>query len=85
MIVKKLQRIGNSTGLVLPRDVLRAADLKAGDDVLLAVFGRRIVMQPAARGAAAADVRAAYETVLREHGDAFHLLAEYDTPTRRAR
>jgi antitoxin component of MazEF toxin-antitoxin module len=85
MVVKKLRRIGNSTGLVLPRDVLEAADMKAGDDVLLAVFGRRIVLQPAVRGARASEVRAAYESVLRDHGDAFRLLADYDRTGRRGR
>ena len=85
MVVKKLQRIGNSTGLVLPRDVLQAADLKAGDEVLLAVFGRRIVLQPAVRGARAGEVREAYEAVLRDHGEAFRLLADYDRTGRRRR
>jgi antitoxin component of MazEF toxin-antitoxin module len=85
MVIKRLQRIGNSTGLVLPRDVLAAADLAAGDEVLLAVFGRRIVLQPASREAGAAEVRAAYDAVLRDHGDAFRLMARYDRTGRRRR
>ena len=33
----KLRRIGNSTGLILPKDVLAAAELEAGDSVTLTV------------------------------------------------
>ncbi|HUA77016.1 MAG TPA: AbrB/MazE/SpoVT family DNA-binding domain-containing protein [Acetobacteraceae bacterium] len=35
MITTKLQKLGNSTGVVLPRKVLAAARLELGDEVLL--------------------------------------------------
>jgi len=44
-----------------------------------------IVPQPAVRDACAADVKAAYEAVLRDHGEAFRLLADYDRTGRRRR
>lgn len=42
MHTTKLTKIGNSTGLTLPRDVLAAADLQRGDEVAVAVRNGRI-------------------------------------------
>ena len=42
MHTTKLTKIGNSTGLTLPRDVLAAADLQRGDAVSVEVRGGRI-------------------------------------------
>lgn len=33
---KKLQRIGNSTGVVIPADMLKESGLSAGDEVVIA-------------------------------------------------
>ena len=90
MVVKKLQRIGNSLGLILPRDLVAAADLKEGDPLMLTLHGRRIVAEPAAGRATQAGFATAFEAVLRRHGEAFRLMAEFDRgkparPRRRAR
>jgi antitoxin component of MazEF toxin-antitoxin module len=42
MHTTKLTKIGNSTGLTLPRDVLTAADLHRGDEVLVEVRDGRV-------------------------------------------
>lgn len=43
---KKLQRVGNSTGLVVPAEVLRAARLERGDEVVIqAEEGRLVVIR----------------------------------------
>ena len=42
MHTTKLTKIGNSTGLTLPRDVLAAADLQPGDEVSVEVRDGRI-------------------------------------------
>jgi putative addiction module antidote len=42
MHTTKLTRIGNSTGLTLPRDVLTAAGLDRGDEVAVEVRDGRI-------------------------------------------
>jgi putative addiction module antidote len=42
MHTTKLTKIGNSTGLTLPRDVLAAADLQRGDEVGVEVRDGRI-------------------------------------------
>ncbi|NOY24315.1 MAG: AbrB/MazE/SpoVT family DNA-binding domain-containing protein [Oligoflexia bacterium] len=41
---KKLQRVGNSTGLVLPVEILRAAGMSRGEDVLLHAEEGRLVI-----------------------------------------
>jgi len=38
----KLRRIGNSTGVILPKDILVAANLEAGDSVTVTVRGNSI-------------------------------------------
>ncbi|ALJ34004.1 AbrB/MazE/SpoVT family DNA-binding domain-containing protein [Azospirillum brasilense] len=42
MHTTKLTKVGNSTGLTLPRDVLAAADLQRGDAVSVEVRDGRI-------------------------------------------
>lgn len=44
----KLRRIGNSTGVILPREVLGEANLEAGDDVTVTVRGNAIEIVRAA-------------------------------------
>ncbi|EWY40516.1 AbrB family transcriptional regulator [Skermanella stibiiresistens SB22] len=42
MHTTKLTKIGNSTGLTIPRDVLSAADLQRGDEVGIEVRDGRL-------------------------------------------
>ena len=85
MVVKKLQRIGNSLGLILPRDLVAAADLDEGDEVTLTLHGRRIVVEPATHRPSHEEFSSAFEAVLRRHGEAFRLMAEFDRTGRRRR
>jgi len=45
--ITKLTRVGNSTGLTLSRDVLRAAGLARGDDVVVETDGEKVVITKA--------------------------------------
>ena len=45
-----LRKIGNSTGMVLPRAVLNATGLSLGAKVAIAVEGERIILTPLANG-----------------------------------
>lgn len=47
MHTTKLTKVGNSTGLALPRDVLAAADLQRGDEVAVEVRDGRIEISKA--------------------------------------
>jgi putative addiction module antidote len=44
VVQKKLQRIGNSTGVVLSADLLREAGLQLGDEVMIQVERGRVVL-----------------------------------------
>jgi putative addiction module antidote len=44
MTQKKLQRVGNSTGLVLPADILTAAGLQRGSEVVVHAEKGRVVL-----------------------------------------
>lgn len=86
MIRKKLQKIGGSVGLVLPRDLVAAAGLAEGDEVGLTLHGRRLVVEPVTRRVAPGAVAKSMEAVLKRHGEAFRQMAEFDkTGRRRAR
>lgn len=50
MHITKLTRIGNSTGVTLPRDVLEAAALARGDEVAVTVRDGRIEIAKADEG-----------------------------------
>ena len=78
MLTKRLQRIGNSIGVILPRDLVDAADLDVGDEVTITLHGRRLVIEPSLKSAEESDFRAAFEAVLARHGEAFRKMAEYD-------
>lgn len=47
MHTTKLTKIGNSTGITLPREVLAAADLQRGDEVAVEVRDGRIEISKA--------------------------------------
>ena len=84
-MVKKLQKVGNSVGIILPRDLLAAAGLGEGDEVTLTLLGRRIVIEPAASRPGEDDFFSAFETVLIRQGEAFRQMAEYDLTGRTRR
>jgi antitoxin component of MazEF toxin-antitoxin module len=85
MVVKKLKRIGNSVGLILPHDLVAAVDLAPGDEVTLTVHGRRIVVEPAVHWTNEEQFAGALEAILDQHGTAFRLMADYDRTGRRRR
>jgi antitoxin component of MazEF toxin-antitoxin module len=85
MLRKKLQRIGGSVGLILPSDLVAAANLHEGDEVTLTLYGRRLVVEPVTRRIGPEQFGASMEAVLGRHGEAFRLMAEYDRTGRRRR
>jgi|JI10StandDraft_1071094.scaffolds.fasta_scaffold1092942_2 putative addiction module antidote len=73
VVHKQLQRVGNSTGVVLPPEVLREAGLERGDDILIQVERGRIVILP--RVPLREDVLLAAEEVIARYGEVFDRLA----------
>jgi len=48
-MLAKLQKWGNSQGVLFPTAMLEQTELKVGDEVNISVEGQRIVIEPAAR------------------------------------
>src|SRR5207247_4138128 len=75
---RRVRRIGGSLGVLLPRDIAEAMDVKEGSEVRLTVVGRQVVVEPVDDTLDDGAVRRALAAVLRRHGRAFRLLAAYD-------
>ena len=71
---KRLQRIGNSTGVILPAEVLRESGLSAGDEVLVHAEHGRVTVVPFDPDFDAA--LAAAERFIANHPNALKKLAE---------
>ena len=71
---KHLQRVGNSTGVVLPPEILEEAGIQRGDEILIRAERGRIVISP--RTPIRSEVIAAAETVIARYDDVFRKLAQ---------
>lgn len=74
MIALKLTTVGNSTGVILPKEVLARLKIQKGDTLYLVETPDGYQLTPYDE-AFARQVRAA-EEVLREHRDVLHELAK---------
>lgn len=63
-LVKKLIRVGDSTGVILDRTILRRVDIEPDSEVEVSVEGNAIVIRPH-RYASDDDARAAGRKVIR--------------------
>ena len=71
---RKLQRIGNSTGVVLPADVVEAAGFMRGEEVIVHAERARVtqtLLDPDFE-----DLCATAESVMADHANALSRLAE---------
>lgn len=73
LVHKQLQRIGNSTGVVLPPEILLDAGIQRGDEILIVAERGRIVISP--RTPIREEVVQAAETVIARYDDVFQKLA----------
>jgi antitoxin component of MazEF toxin-antitoxin module len=75
---RQVKRIGGSLGVLLPRDIAEAMDVKEGSEVRLTLVGRQVVIEPADDTLDDGAVRRAFAAVLRHHRQAFEWLAAFD-------
>lgn len=75
---RQVKRIGGSLGILLPRDIAEAMDVREGSEVRLTLVGRQVVIEPADDTLDDGAFRRALGAVLRRHRRAFELLAAYD-------
>lgn len=74
LVHKQLQRIGNSTGVVLPPDILLEAGIARGDEIVIRAERGKIVISP--RTPLRDEVLRAAEVVIARYDDVFRRLAE---------
>ena len=77
-VQRKVQRVGGSLGILIPRDFAEAMEVKAGSKVRLTLVGRQVVVEPVADTVEDGAFRRAFATVLRRHGAVFEGLAAHD-------
>jgi antitoxin component of MazEF toxin-antitoxin module len=75
-LVKKLVRIGNSRGIILPQPILDQLDWQDAE-IELKVSGNNLIVAPASqRYATTAEFQAAMKKVFSKHSRMNHKLAE---------
>lgn len=71
---KTVQRVGNSTGILLPPEILRDAGIERGDEVLVTAERGQIRIVPVSP--VRAEVMEGIEWFISNHADALRKLAE---------
>jgi putative addiction module antidote len=74
IVHKHVQRVGNSSGVVLPPEILAEAGLKRGDEIVIRAEQGTIVIT--ARTPVRAEVMRAAEVVIARYDDVFRKLAQ---------
>jgi len=82
---RKVQRVGGSLGVLIPRDFAEAMDVAAGSEVRLTLVGRQVVVEPLSDTLDDDAFRRAFAAVLRRNASAFAALAAHDRGERPAR
>ena len=77
-VKRKVQRVGGSLGVLIPRDFAEAMEVGAGSEVSLTLVGRQVVVEAVDETVDAPTFRRAFAAVLRRHGGAFEDLAAFD-------
>jgi putative addiction module antidote len=71
---KTIQRVGNSSGVVLPPEILKEAGVERGDEIMIRAERGRIVISP--RCPIREEVLLAAESVIARYDDVFRKLAQ---------
>jgi antitoxin component of MazEF toxin-antitoxin module len=75
---RQVKRVGGSLGILIPRDVAAAIDVKEGSEVRLTVIGRQVVIEPSDDSADEGAFQRAMAAVLRRDAAGFEALAAFD-------
>jgi putative addiction module antidote len=74
IVHKTVQRVGNSSGVVLPPEILKEAGLERGDKIIVRAERGQIIISP--RVPLREEVLTAAETVIARYDDVFRRLAQ---------
>ncbi len=71
---KTVQRVGNSTGVILPPEILAEAGLERGDEIVIVAERGKVIISP--RVPIREEVMAAADAVIARYDDVFRKLAQ---------
>lgn len=74
LALKSIQRVGNSSGVVLPPEILEEAGLERGDEIVIRAERGRIVISP--RAPIRREVLRTAEAVIERYDEVFRKLAQ---------
>jgi len=75
---RKVKKIGNSLGIIVPRDIAGMMEISDGSEVDLKLVGRSLVAEPTDEDIPDPTFRRALATVLRRRASDFEYLAAFD-------
>ncbi len=77
-IQRQGKKIGDSLGVLIPRDIAEAMGVEDGSDVFLTLVNRQLVVEGARDSIDDATFQRAFAAVLRRDGEGFKWLADFD-------
>lgn len=76
-MLKRLQTIGNSSGIIIDKPILELLKISSETELELTTDGERLILTPVRENPSRAErLAAAQERVLANHGDTFRKLAK---------
>lgn len=77
-IERHITNVGNSLGVIIPRDIVEAMGVESGTPIRLSLVGRQLVIEPTDSTMSEQVFQRAFATVLRREAPVFKVLADYD-------
>jgi antitoxin component of MazEF toxin-antitoxin module len=77
-IERHITKVGNSLGILIPRDIVEAMGVESGTPVRLSLVGRQLVIEPTDAMMSEQVFQRAFAAVLRREAPVFQGLADYD-------
>ena len=77
-IERHITNVGNSLGVIIPRDIVEAMGVESGTPIRLSLVGRQLVIEPTDSTMSEQVFQRAFATVLRREAPVFKALADYD-------
>ena len=84
-VLRQVKKVGGSLGVLIPRDIAEAMNVKAGSEVRLTLVGRQVVVEPVDDTLDDDTFRRSLAAVLRRHARVFAGLAAHDRGETRPR
>jgi antitoxin component of MazEF toxin-antitoxin module len=84
-MTKKLARVGNSTALVIDKPIMELLGIRPDDTVSLVTDGISLIVTPTFRRPTKKEAQAAFDKVVRRHGETLRALGDTSALSSRSR